>query len=257
MRGRFDVIDSNIAQYAIHSLSTSPHLQGAYHEVMQTYEVEVKTLLGSQEKADALRQKMGELDPNFKLISRNKQLNHYFIGGTMHALVKKVEGHISFDALKKLSDLITKVTEISVRTRNKDGEVLLVVKASVGDDTSANGVKRMEFEEKVDLTLEQLDRLVLAAGFRYQAKWSREREEYTFKGLTVSLDKNAGYGWLSEFEKVVEGEAGVDAAHKEIVALMAECGVTELPQDRLERMFKFYNEHWPEYYGTEKIFTVE
>ncbi|MBP9711075.1 MAG: CYTH domain-containing protein, partial [Candidatus Pacebacteria bacterium] len=144
-----------------------------------------------------------------------------------------------------------------VRTRNKDGEVLLVVKASVGDDTSSNGVKRMEFEVKVDLTLEQLDRILLSAGFRYQAKWSREREEYDFKGLNVSLDKNAGYGWLTEFEKVVQGEAGVDAAHKEVVALMAECGVVELPQARLERMFKFYNEHWPEYYGTEKIFTVE
>jgi predicted adenylyl cyclase CyaB len=224
---------------------------------MQTYEVEVKSLLGSKENADALRQKMQELDPATKLTSRNKQLNHYFTGGTMAALVKKIEGTISFDALKKLSDLITRVTEISVRTRNKDGEVLLVVKASVGDDTSANGVKRMEFEEKVDLTLEQLDRILLSAGFRYQAKWSREREEYAFKGLNVSLDKNAGYGWLTEFEKVVEGEGGVDAAHKEIVALMAECGVVELPQARLERMFKFYNEHWPEYYGTEKIFTVE
>lgn len=224
---------------------------------MHRYEVEVKSLLGSEENATALRQKMQDIDPATKLLSRNKQLNHYFIGGTMEALVKKVEGHISFDALKKLSDLITKVTEISVRTRNKDGEVLLVVKASVGDDTSANGVKRIEFEEKVGLTLEQLDRIVLSAGFRYQAKWSREREEYAFKGLTVSLDKNAGYGWLTEFEKVVEGEAEVDSAHKQIVALMAECGVSELPQDRLERMFKFYNEHWPEYYGTEKIFTVD
>lgn len=224
---------------------------------MQNYEVEVKSLLGSEERASALRQKMQDIDPTTKFVSKNKQLNHYFIGGTMEALVKKVEGHISFDALKKLSDLITKVTEISVRTRNKDGEVLLVVKASVGDDTSANGVKRIEFEEKVGLTLEQLDRIVLSAGFRYQAKWSREREEYAFKGLTVSLDKNAGYGWLTEFEKVVEGEAEVDSAHKQIVALMAECGVSELPQDRLERMFKFYNEHWPEYYGTEKIFTVD
>ncbi len=224
---------------------------------MQTYEVEIKSLLGSKENADALRDKMGALDPNLKLISRNKQLNHYFTGGTMAALVKKIEGTISFDALKKLTDLVSKVTEFSVRTRNKDGEVLLVVKASVGDDTSANGVKRMEFEEKVDLTLEQLDRIVLSAGFRYQAKWSREREEYAFKGLAVSLDKNAGYGWLTEFEKVVQGDSEVDLAHKEIVALMKECGVEELPQDRLERMFKFYNEHWPEYYGTEKIFTVE
>lgn len=224
---------------------------------MQSYEVEIKSLLGSEEKADALRKKMQDIDPAARLVSRNKQLNHYFTGGTMEALVKKVEGHISFDALKKLSDLITRVMEISVRTRNKDGAVYLVVKASVGDDTSSNGVARIEFEEKVDLTLEQLDRILLSAGFRYQAKWSREREEYAFKGLTVSLDKNAGYGWLTEFEKVVTNEADVEATRKEIVGLMALCGVVELPQDRLERMFAFYNAHWPEYYGTEKIFTVQ
>jgi len=38
---------------------------------------------------------------------------------------------------------------------------------------------------------------------------------------------------------------------------MESLGVRELPQDRLERMFKFYNSHWREYYGTDKIFTVE
>jgi predicted adenylyl cyclase CyaB len=224
---------------------------------MQNYEVEIKSLLGSKEKADTLRQKMQALDSETKLVSRNKQLNHYFVGGAMAALVKTMEGHLPFAVLKKLDDLVARVTEISVRTRNKDGEVFLVVKASVGDDTSANGIARMEFEEPVELTLEQLDRLLLKAGFRYQAKWSREREEYEYKGITVCLDKNAGYGWLAEFEKVVPSDDLLAAARVEIVELMRDCGVEELPQDRLERMFTHYNAHWPEYYGTEKIFTVE
>jgi hypothetical protein len=38
---------------------------------------------------------------------------------------------------------------------------------------------------------------------------------------------------------------------------MKELGVKELDQKRLERMFAFYNTHWPEYYGTDKIFTIE
>ena len=224
---------------------------------MQSYEVEIKSLLGSEEKAQELRTKMQETDSSAKLISRNKQLNHYFTGGAMAALVKTMEGHLPFAVLKKLDDLVARVTEISVRTRHKDGIVYLVVKASVGDDTSANGVARMEFEERVDLTLEQLDRLLLKAGFRYQAKWSREREEYVCKGITVCLDKNAGYGWLAEFEKVVPSDDLLAGARAEIVQLMQECGVAELPQDRLERMFAHYNAHWPEYYGTEKIFTIE
>ncbi len=223
---------------------------------MQSYEVEIKSLLGSEEKADILRKKMQEIDPSAKLISRNKQLNHYFVGGTMDALVKKIRGHVSVEAQKKLDDLITRVTEVSVRTRNKDGAVYLVVKASVGEDTSSNGVVRIELEEQVDLTLEQLDRILLSAGFRYQAKWSREREEYVVKGANVCLDKNAGYGWLAEFEKVAEEEGELEPARDALRVLMQECGVEELSQDRLERMFAFYNAHWPEYYGTEKIFTV-
>jgi predicted adenylyl cyclase CyaB len=224
---------------------------------MQLYEVEVKSLLGSPAQAETLRNKMRELDPACKCTSKNRQLNHYFTGGTLEALAKKIKGQLSDKAQKVLADLAARATQSSVRTRNKDGEVLLVVKASVGLDTSANGVARMEFEEKVDLTLEQLDRILLDAGFRYQAKWSREREEYAFKGTTVCLDRNAGYGWLAEFEKVVDSEEKVEPARAEIAELMAECGVEELPQERLERMFSHYNEHWPEFYGTEKIFTIQ
>jgi len=224
---------------------------------MHSYEVEVKSLLGSEENAEMLRKKMQEIDPASHMTSKNKQLNHYFIGGSMDALVKASEGVVSPEAHTKLADLLTQVTNVSVRTRNKDGQVLLVAKVSVGDDTSSNGVSRIEFEETVDITLEQLDRVLLGAGFRYQAKWSREREEYSCRGLNVCLDKNAGYGWLAEFEKVVSDEAELPAARADIDAVMQECGVAELPQDRLERMFSFYNEHWPEYYGTDKIFTIQ
>jgi adenylate cyclase class IV len=224
---------------------------------MHSYEVEVKSLLGSEENAEMLRKKMQEIDPASHMTSKNKQLNHYFIGGSMDALVKASEGVVSQEAHTKLADLLTQVTNVSVRTRNKDGQVLLVAKVSVGDDTSSNGVSRIEFEETVDITLEQLDRVLLGAGFRYQAKWSREREEYSCRGLNVCLDKNAGYGWLAEFEKVVSDEAELPAARADIDAVMQECGVAELPQDRLERMFSFYNEHWPEYYGTDKIFTIQ
>ena len=223
---------------------------------MQAFEVEVKTLLGDAKKAETLRRRMREVDADTKLISKNVQLNHYFIDGDLSALSVPLEGHLSPEARAKLEDLAGRAKSFSLRTRDKDGTVLLVLKASVGDDTSANGVARMEFEEKVALSLETLDELVQKAGFRYQAKWSRGREEYLCKVVAVCLDKNAGYGWLAEFEQVVQNEGEVEAARTEIYTLMRECGVEELPQERLERMFAFYNTHWPDYYGTDKIFTV-
>ena len=224
---------------------------------MHSYEVEIKSLLGSKERADEVRAAMQKADPTCVLTSRNKQLNHYFADGNLAKLVEIIAPKFPPEISGRLSDLALRAEDFSVRTRDKDGKVFLVVKASVGDDTSANGIARMEFEEKVSMTLVELDALVLSAGFKYQAKWSREREEYLCRGVNVTLDKNAGYGWLAEFERVVDDKAQLASAEAQVRALMQELNVEELPQDRLERMFSFYNEHWQEYYGTERIFMVE
>ena len=246
---------------------------------MQSYEVEIKSLLGSAERAEEIRKAMKKADPSCSMTSKNRQLNHYFIGlpaatstaqagGTLQKLHNIVSTHLSDSAKEKLKDLADRAKEFSVRTRGKDGAVFLVVKASIDDTTSANGIQRMEFEEPVcvrdpctgravPFSLEKLDALVLSAGFAYEAKWSREREEYVCKGTNVTLDKNAGYGWLAEFERIVSSEEEAKKAQDSIRDLMKELDVSELSQERLGRMFAYYNENWPEYYGTEKIFVVE
>jgi adenylate cyclase class IV len=228
---------------------------------MQKYEVEVKSLLGSSEQADKLRSALKAADPKCSLVSQSKQLNHYFDGGVLQALVPVISPHLAEAAHAKLTDFAQRAKSFSVRTRfaAEDGKerVLFVVKASVGDDTSENGVMRMELEEPVSLSLDELDKLILSAGFSYQAKWSREREEYSSGDTNITLDKNAGYGWLAEFERMVDDETQLNAARASIASLMDSLSAEELPQDRLERMFAFYNAHWPEYYGTDKIFTVK
>ena len=130
---------------------------------MTSFEVEVKSLLGSEESAQTLRERMKVVDPAMRLTSRNTQLNHYFTGGSLAAVAKALAGKLSPGALAKLNDIAARGKEFSVRTRDKDGEVFLVVKASVGDDTSSNGVARMEFEEKIPLSLDELDQQLLDA----------------------------------------------------------------------------------------------
>ncbi len=224
---------------------------------MHSYEVEVKALLGNAQKAQEVRDALKRIDSDCEILERNRQLNHYFEGGTLQQLTEVMTPHVSDTAKAKLEDLAGRAKSFSVRTRDKDNIVILVVKASVGDDTSENGVSRMEFEEQVPLGIVELDNLVLSAGFTYQAKWSREREEYKVGNINICIDKNAGYGYLAEFERIVDDSEKVDAARKEIDEFMRLVGVVELPQDRLERMFAFYNAHWPEYYGTDKIFNVD
>ncbi len=222
---------------------------------MSTYEIEIKSLLGSLENANALKQKIHSRGG--MLLKQNKQLNHYFIISDTNLFKNKLESHIKSEDRDLFNKILTEGKNFSVRTRDADGEVFLVVKASVGSDSSANGVSRMEFESKIDMTLDRLDNLLLESGLTYQAKWSREREEYKVGDINICLDKNAGYGYLAEFEKISNDETQTESIKADLLALMAEFGVTELPQDRLERMFKYYNENWKDYYGTDKVFNIE
>lgn len=225
---------------------------------MSSYEVEIKCLLGGREKADALVARMEGQNPELKPASFHKQLNHYFEDGDLQELYKNVQGFLGEDKKEALRSLEAGAKSFSLRTRQADDNVILVLKVSVDEGTSANTVGRMEFEaETPTLTLEELDALILKSGFEYQAKWSRERTEYKLKDINVTIDKNAGYGYLAEFEKVVDDETKVPEAKASLEQLMEELGVEELPQDRLERMFAYYNAHWQDYYGTDKVFVVE
>lgn len=221
----------------------------------EQYEIEIKSLLGSRENAERLQAKMKEVDPALQSIGAHRQLNHYFEGkGDFKAVAQVLKDE---NARKTFIELTEKAKDFSLRTREADGTVLLVLKASIDDTTSANGTARREFEEKVDLSLDNLDKTILAAGFIYQSKWSRERIEYKFSGVNVTIDRNAGYGYLAEFESIEDDPSRADETKAKLRALMQSVGCEELNQDRLARMFAFYNAHWPEYYGTEKVFTIE
>lgn len=221
---------------------------------MSLYEVEIKSLLGGEGGATKLRNKINS--NGGVLTSKNKQLNHYFAVSDIKKFKEGVESYIEASKKPVFEKILKEGKDLSIRTRDTDGKVLLVIKASVGDDTSANGVSRMEFESEFKMTIEKLDRILLDAGLEYQAKWSREREEYRLGEVNICLDKNAGYGYIAEFEKMGSDRSQIEGMKKELLGMMSEFGVEELPQDRLERMFAYYNANWKDYYGTDKIFII-
>lgn len=225
---------------------------------MAHFEIEIKSLLGKQKHADALREKLQTLPEPARLVRKSSQLNHYFLVGDWENFLKSVQIHLSAEHFDHLRRIVQEGTNHSVRTRQSDGKVLLVVKASLDDLTSSNGVSRMEFEEPVpNLSLDDLDALLLESGFQYQAKWSRDREEYKVGDIAVCLDRNAGYGYVAEFEKIIHEASEAEMTKREILEFMNGLGVEELPQDRLERMFAYYNAHWSDYYGTDNIFVID
>ncbi|SRR5258708_967192 len=218
------------------------------------YEIEIKCLLGDRANADQLEAKMKALDPAFRAIGMHKQLNHYFEGKGDFASLAKL---LPEEEQKAFLELTGKAKDISLRTRDADGKVILVLKMSIDDTTSSNGTARREFEKTLPISLAELDQALLDAGFTYQAKWSRERQEYVFRGANVTVDKNAGYGYLAEFEIVETDPSKADATKARLRKLIEDVGLAELPQDRLARMFDYYNKNWRDYYGTEKIFVIQ
>lgn len=224
-------------------------------------EVEIKTLLQTPENAELLRSALRarggiQLEPFIEA-----QKNHYFVCENpkdLANLVPFVKENVDGEKAKQFEDMAAKAQKVSVRTRQTDTALLLVIKASLNDHSSDNGTSRIEWEGSIKgMSLEELDQVLIDAGLSVQAKWSRERETFALDDVTVTVDKNAGYGYLAEFEKIVKDQNDVFGARKEIDELMAEFGLMELPQDRLERMFAHYNKNWMDYYGTENIFNIE
>jgi predicted adenylyl cyclase CyaB len=221
------------------------------------YEIEIKSLLKDKSHVDEIKNKMKGADLNFAHTGSHRQLNHYFINGNLLKLVEKLRPYIFEGKHAYFERIAGKAKDYSLRTRLAGDKVIFVLKVSVDDTTSFNGTARMEFESEVEMTLEELDQKILDCGFEYQAKWSREREQFSFKDLNVSIDKNAGYGYLAEFEKIIYDPDEAEETKQYIRQLLEELEVEELSSDRLERMFAHYNKNWKDYYGTEKVFVIE
>jgi adenylate cyclase class IV len=160
---------------------------------MHSYEVEIKVLLGTAEQKDIFMDKVRADFPSLSHSYSESQLNHYFEGGNLSHLFGTFREYISEKDATSLHNLVTDAKSYSVRTRGTPTQTIIVVKATVNDESSSNGTARIEWEvDLAPMTLDQMDTLVLAAGFTYQAKWSRAREGYQLNENTVlCLDKNA------------------------------------------------------------------
>jgi len=226
------------------------------------YEVEIKSLIGGDhELLSRVRTQLEDTVPDLVRHADQKQLNHYFNSdGDLVALGGSLEKYFTKKQTVLYSELITEGQEFSMRSREINAEeVIFVMKVSLGADSHANAVARREFEVTMPVSLDELDQLILSAGFSYKSKWSRERETYTSveHGITATIDKNAGYGYLVECEKVTDDIARVDEIKQEILTFMQMFGLEEIDQARIDRMFAHYNEHWQDYYGTDKTFLLE
>lgn len=113
---------------------------------------------------------------------------------------------------------------------------------------------RDEIEVKVDRKdFLALDDILRSLGYEYDTKWYRKRREYKLDNLNITIDFNAGYGWLTEIEKVVR-VGGEEKAKKEILELAKNIGIKPVKKEFIDKMYHYYKKHWPYYIRTKKVF---
>lgn len=146
---------------------------------MSQYEVEVKVLLGTPANATQFLDSLQKKDSSLHQTHYEKQLNHYFINGDFTALLGNLQPYLTDEDYHKLFDIIHVSGKHSVRTRYTDNRSILVVKVSLDSASSTHSTIRRECEIDFPALPEtQLDGVLLNSGFAFQAKWSRERDEY-------------------------------------------------------------------------------
>src|SRR3989344_1808619 len=222
----------------------------------QSYEIEIKSLLGSKERQQELRARLEALDPNFHLLEKSKRLNHYFVGGDLGGLFRRLLNRVDTAKIESFKKITTDFEEKNCSIRSK---WVNPVRSSRGalNPAFAKADQHSSPWQATGLSLEELDQAILDVGFKYQAKWSEEREEYQFRDMRVTLDFSPGYGYMAEFEIVSNSAESIFADKAKLKATMKELGVEEVPNERIERMFEFYNANWQDYYGTDKVFVIE
>ena len=207
-----------MTNYSAVSVDVRSSFLSTFYFPMHSYEVEIKVLLGNASAKDIFLSKVQSSFPTLTHTYSESQKNHYFEGGNLLHLFGTFREYISLEEANSLHTLSKEAKSFSVRTRGTPTQAILVVKATINDESSSNGTARIEWEvDLAPMSLEDMDAKVLSSGFSYQAKWSREREGYIFqapnKGImhgrfadpqtsteyntttsvTLCLDKNAGY----------------------------------------------------------------
>jgi adenylate cyclase class IV len=226
---------------------------------MKQYEIELKVLLGSTADREKFMTNARAKFPDMKQTLDESQLNHYFTGEVSTKIADAFEGKISPERLTELRSLIEKGSDFSIRSRFiAPDRTILVFKVAMGHGSAVHGGIREEWEETLPgMSIEELDTIMLGCGLKYLSKWSRKRQTYeTGTGISLCIEQNAGYGHVVEIERVVHTERDGILARDELRRLARELGFEEVNPERLNRMFAYYNQHWPKYYGTEEIFTV-
>ncbi len=92
---------------------------------------------------------------------------------------------------------------------------------------------------------EKLETMFLMLGYPVKVKWFRKRYSFDWKGLSVCVDSNKGYGNILEIERKTDKQEK-DKALSEIKTAFDSLGIAITPKEVFDKRYAHYVANWKE-----------
>jgi predicted adenylyl cyclase CyaB len=90
---------------------------------------------------------------------------------------------------------------------------------------------------------ERLEQLFHALGYNVYIKWFRKRHNFKWQGIDVAVDFTKGYGYIIEFEKLVE-----ENEKENVLEFLKEkfnmLDISMTSRQEFDQKFNYYKENW-------------
>ena len=104
--------------------------------------------------------------------------------------------------------------------------------------------QREEIEIKFDKDdFSKSERLLKLLGFDVGIKWFRERTDFKWNDISISVDFTKGYGYILELEKM-SSEQDKEKTEEYLKEILKSLNLELTPREEFEKKFKYYKENW-------------
>lgn len=219
-------------------------------------EIEKKYLIKDLKSRDELVSKLYEKFPKLDHSGRKTIISYFYERGIdKKKIITAATKMLNADKLAELNAILVNSTEQVVKCRSIDDVNYFTVKGSGSGEDPVHAVNRLEFEVSLELELEEINHLLQEAGINIVSKWSSVRDFYDLDStIKADIEFVAGYGYKAEFEILINDGESPDLVIKLLDELAGSLGLVEANGKLLAKMYEYYNNHWQEYFKTDKVF---
>jgi adenylate cyclase class IV len=112
-------------------------------------------------------------------------------------------------------------------------------KGNIHDDA------REEIEVFVDNKYESsLTKMLSCLGYEVEIKWFRKRLMGEYKGITLTIDYTAGYGYIIELENLIKDESKIESTKEELLKIFNDLDIKVSLKQEFKDKYEDYKMNW-------------